>query len=364
MNQLLRRAFCWKSAFYGLFLPLLSRLGPARCDAVLSALGKALIWLQPGAKARLRQALGRAKEVLDLDGPVEDLWPALAGGTMRILARDYPLDCRDDREALDRFDVVGAAQLQSDLAAGRGVILVGSHLGAYIEGLHWLYRKGLPVRALVQRPWHVSRLLTRRFDDATGPHPQSRMFLKRDLTRPQAVELLQRARAALRDGLAVYLCGDIPWMGPNTRPGRLLGVEHRFLSIWIELAVLTRAPVYHVFCTHQKGGRYRLDLQTVDRIDDGEQGQAVAEYLRQLEARIATSPAQAVAHLLWPCYSPARGQLATASAGPHRPVHVRPSRRATPAQVAATRPSLAEIRPSLNVSRPLPARKDVALPGR
>ena len=173
MSQLLRRAFCWKSAFYGVFLPLLSRLGAARCDAVIRALGKALVWLRPGAKARLRQALGRAKEALDLDGPVEDLWPELAAGTLRTLAHDYPLDCRSDHEALGRFDVVGAAQLERDLAAGRGVILVGSHLGAYIEGLHWLYRRGLPVRALVQRPWHVSGLLTRRFDDDTGPHPQS-----------------------------------------------------------------------------------------------------------------------------------------------------------------------------------------------
>ena len=338
MSRLLRRAFCWKSAFYGLFLPLLSRLGPARCDAVLSALGKALIGLRPGAKARLRQTLGRAKEALDLDGSVEELWPALAAGTMRTLARDYPLDCPRDDEALGRFDVVGAAQLESDLAAGRGVILVGSHLGAYIEGLHWLYRMGLPVRAMVQRPWHVSRLLTRRFDDTTGPHPQARMFLKRDLTRPQAVELLQRARAALRDGLAVYLCGDIPWVSPNTQPGRLLGVEHRFLSIWTELAVLTRAPVYHIFCTHQKGGRYRLDLQAVGEVHAGEQGQAVADYLRQLEARIATHPAQAVAHLLWPCYSPARGHRAAACTGLHHLSHTRPSRRAAIPQMAGVRP--------------------------
>jgi lauroyl/myristoyl acyltransferase len=303
---------------------MLARLGPSRCDAVIRALGKALVWLQPGAKARLREALRRAQEALDLDGPVEELWPALAASTLRTLARDYPLDCRSDEDALGRFEVVGAAQLGRDLAAGRGLILVGSHLGAYIEGLHWLYRAGLPVRALVQRPWHVSKFLTRRFDDAAGPHAQARMFLKRDLTRPQAVELLQRARAALRDGLAVYLCGDIPWDGPNTQPGGLLGVEHRFLSIWTELAVLTRAPVYHVFCTHQKGGKYRLDLQAVGQVHAGEQAQGVADYLRQLEARIATHPAQAVAHLLWPCYSPARGHRAAACVGPHKLSHVHP----------------------------------------
>jgi lauroyl/myristoyl acyltransferase len=355
VSQLLRRAFCWKSVFYGLFLPLLARLGPARCDAVLSLLGRALVWLQPGARARLRQALGRAKVALDLDGPVEDLWPELAAGTLRTLARDYPLDCRSDHEALGRFEVVGAAQLDGDLAAGRGLILVGSHLGAYIEGLHWLYRTGLPVRALVQRPWHVSSVLARRFEDATRPHAQARLFLKRDMMRPQAVELLQRARAALRDGLAVYLCGDIPWNGPNAQTGRLLGVEQRFLSIWTELAVLTRAPVYHVFCTHQEGGRYRLELQAMGQVYAGEQGEAVADYLRQLEARIANYPAQAVAHLLWPCFSPARGRRVSC-AGLHYLTQARPSRRASLVQAAEADPHPAETQPH-------PARRDVALPG-
>jgi hypothetical protein len=161
----------------------------------------------------------------------------------------------------------------------------------------------VPLRLLVQRPRHVSGELNRRFD-AGGPHPQAEFFLRRDLSPAVAVERLLRARAALRDGLAIYMNGDIPWSGPNTCPGRLLGRAHRMLAIWTELAVLTRAPVFLVFCTHAPGGRFALEIEPLGWLRPGEEAVAVADYLRQLEGRIANSPADAVAHLVWPCYEP------------------------------------------------------------
>jgi lauroyl/myristoyl acyltransferase len=326
VSHVLRRLFCWKFAFYELSLPLLRTLGPDWCDAALRGLGRALTMVRPGQRARLRNALRRVGEALELDGPIEGLWPDLAVNTARFLARDYTLDGRSDATALERFDVLGYEHLERALGAGKGVILVGSHLGAYIAGLHWLFRKGLPVRALVQRPRHISRALSRRFDDARGPHAQAEMFLRRNLPPADAIELLIRARAALRDGLAIYLCGDIPWQGPNARPGRLLGHAQRFLAIWTELAVLTRAPVFHIFCTHLPGGRFRLELEAVGRVHAGEEGHAVADYLKQLEARIATDPAQAVAHLLWPCFNPAASDC-PAPCAPRASNLTRPSHR-------------------------------------
>ncbi len=304
MNQLLRRVFCWKFAFYELFLPLLRTLGPSRSDAVLRRLGQILTLGWPGRRARLRNSLMKVRDALDLDGPVEDLWPDLAANTARFLARDYTLDSRSEATVFARFEVHGYDYLERAIAAGMGVILVGCHLGAYISGLHWLFRKRLPVRALVQRPRHVSRELSRWLDNAQGLYAQSKMSLRRDMSPADAIEHLIRARAALREGLALYLCGDIPWQGSNTRPGRLLGQAQSFLAIWTELAVLTRAPVFHVFCTHLPGGRFRLELEAVGQVHSGEEGEAVADYLKQLEARIATEPTQAVAHLLWPCFHP------------------------------------------------------------
>ena len=82
----------------------------------------------------------------------------------------------------------------------------------------------------------------------------------------------------------------------------LLGRPQRLLAIWTELAVLTGTPVFLVFCTHLPAGRFSLEIEAIGHLRSGEEETAVADYLKQLEARIASCPADAVAHLFWPCY--------------------------------------------------------------
>jgi lauroyl/myristoyl acyltransferase len=282
---------------------------------MLGFLGWLAIMVRPRRGIQLRAALERASAALDADWSIAATWPALAANTARFLARDYPLDRTPDEAVLIRFDVRGYERLRATMADGRGAILVGSHLGAHIAGVHWLFRRGVPVRLLVQRPRHVSGFLNRRFD-ASGIHPQAEMFLRRDLSPAVAIERVFRARGALRDGLAIYLNGDIPWTGPNTCTGTLLGRPQRLLAIWTELAALTGAPVFLVFCTHQPAGRFALEIEALGHLRRGEEETAVADYLKQLEARIATCPADAIAHLSWPCYE-----------SPPSPVHHHHSRR-------------------------------------
>ncbi len=156
------------------------------------------------------------------------------------------------------------------------------------------------------------------------------MFLRRDLTPEEGIKLLFRARAALRDGQALYLCGDIPWNGLNTRQGTLLGQPLNFLAVWTELAVLTRALVFYVFCAHRPGGRFRLEIEAAGQVHAGQENDAMADYLRELEARIAHDPTSAVAHLLWPCFSgsPAARASRRATRGPagFRPGRRQPAR--------------------------------------
>jgi lauroyl/myristoyl acyltransferase len=313
----LRRVLSWKFVFYDLLLPALRMLGPTRGDAILGLLGRLAMAVRPRRRRRFRASLARASAALDADWSIDSTLPALAANAARFLGRDYPLDQQPDEAILARFDVRGYERLRATLADGRGAILVGSHLGAHIAGVHWLFRRGVPLRLLVQRPRHVSRELNRRFD-ARGPHPQTEMFLRRDLSRAGAVERVFRARAALRDGLAIYLNGDIPWTGPNTCTCRLLGRPQRFLAIWTELAVLTSAPVFLVFCTHLPGGRFALEIEAMGHLHSGEEESAVADYLKQLEARIEASPADAVAHLGWPCYVSPPAPAHQPSKGPLR----------------------------------------------
>ena len=319
-----RRAASWKFVFYELMLPALRRLGPAPADAALAILGRLAAILIPRRKTRLIGALRRAREALELVEPVERRWAELAANSARFLARDYLLDVPSDGATLERFEVAGEGELRQAIAAGRGAILVGAHHAAHIAGLHWLFRSGLRVRALVQRPPHISQTLAKLFDTADSPIAQADLFLKRELTAAQSVERLVSARCVLRHGMALYLNGDIPWTGCNTRPGQLLGRNDEFLALWPDLAVLTGAPVFYVFCTHLPRGRYRLELEVVGTIALGTEQAAVQRFFRSLEARIGADPTQAVAHLLWPCYAgpdprKRRSQPSRDLADPQRP---------------------------------------------
>jgi lauroyl/myristoyl acyltransferase len=299
-----RDILSWKFLFYHILIPVLRGLGPARCDAALAGLGRAIgaAWL-PRRREHVA-ALERVGHALGAGWDPEVLRPGLAAGTIRFLARDYPLDGADAAAIRDRFEVRGFEALEAALEGNRGAIVVGSHLGGHIAALHGLYGRGVPLRLLVQRPGHVSAELNRRFDRSDVPYPQSGFFLRRDLSPVLAVERILRARSALRDGLAVYLTGDIPWDGPNSRPGRLLGQARRFLSVWADLAVQTRVPVFLVFCNHRPGGRYTLTIEPPWALARGDEPSAVVRYLDRLERAIAANPGDAVAHLLWPCYGP------------------------------------------------------------
>jgi lauroyl/myristoyl acyltransferase len=299
----LRHLLSWKPLFFDVLLPALRRLGPARCDAALGGLGRLLAAWPPRGRV-LASALERAGRALGADWDPTTTRTALAANIPRFLARDCPLDGAPDAEVFARFDVRGAEHLDAALAAGRGAILLGGHLGAYLAAVHWLDRRGVPLRLFVQRPRHVSGELQRRFDRDDGPHPQAGLFLRRGLSPAEAADRILRARAALRDGHAVYLCGDIPWASGNARPGRLLGHRRRFLAVWADLAVLARAPVVPLFCTHRPGGRFALTIDPPWSLSPGSEDAAVARYLERLEAEIAAHPADAVAHLLWPGYGP------------------------------------------------------------
>lgn len=295
----------WKTLFYGGLLPALRRLGPARADRVLSMLGRLAGVGSERSRDRLTN-LERAKSSMGADAwNVADVSRALSANVPRFLARDYPLEGLSDDAFRARFDVRGNENLRDALALGRGVVLLGSHLGAYLAAVHWLYRQEVPLRLLVQRPRHVSRALHAWLDRESDDDklPQSAFFLRRKLPAAEAAQRMLRALSALRQGLAVYLSGDIPWCSNNARPGRLLGCDRTFLAVWADLAVLSRAPVVPVFCTHQPGGRYELTFDAPWELEPGEEAHAVQRYLARLETAIVAHPADAVAHLTWPCYT-------------------------------------------------------------
>jgi lauroyl/myristoyl acyltransferase len=336
-----RHFLSWKSLFYDTLVPALQLLGPARADRAVAALGHLQAGVWPHRRRELTDALLRVAEALGADWDMPATRWLLEVNVLRFLVRDYLLDDTADAAFFARFEVSGHEHLQETLRAGKGVILVGCHLGNHLAAMHWMYRRGIPLRLLIQRVTHCSRYLRARFDVATGPHPQAGFFLRRNLTPAVASQRIFHTRSALRDGMAVYLKGDVPWFGANTRPGRFLGVERPFQSLWAEFAGLFRAPVIPVFCTHRPEGRFALVFDPPLTVTRGHEAEAVARYLGRLEAQIAAHPADAVAHLLWNCYGPATD--------PEQALNKRrkPSRRRQQVRVRASAPPSAEASPRL-----------------
>ncbi len=298
----LRQLLSWKPLFFDALLPALRHLGPVKGDAVLSGLGKTLAAWPPRRRELARQ-LEFAKANLRADWNPRAVRSALAANHFRFLARDYPLSGLTDAEVFARFDIRGLENLEASVHSGRGVILLGCHLGGYLAAMHWMQRRQIPLRLMVQRPRHISAELSRLFDQTEEPHPQSGFFLRRGMPTADRALRLIRARAALLDGLAVYINGDVAWPSACARPGRLLGHRRRFLSAWADLAVLTGAQVLPVFCVHRPAGRFALTFDPPWTLAPGSQEAAVARYLERLEAEIAAHPADAIAHLLWPSFN-------------------------------------------------------------
>ena len=320
------RLFHWKTWYYEAILPSLILGGPRVTSEVLSGLGRVQAALSPNWRRTVRTRIQELSATLRVDWDVDKTVDSLASVMPRFAARDYLVE-HARGEAFDQmFEVVGSEHLaQATAESERGVVILGSHLGSYLTGLHWLYRSGHPIRSLVQRPCHVSSRLNREFDKI-GPHPQSSLFLQRDLSPSESVLRMLRARAALQSGVSVFLMGDIPWNSPNARLGRFLGYDRPFLSVWIDLAILARVPVLFSFCTILPEGRYRLTFDPPWQPSAGEEAIAQARYLGRLEGVVRADPANAAAHLLWPCYQSPR-EPDPLSCSP-RPIVSRPSRRA------------------------------------
>ena len=313
----LREILTWKFVVYRMLLPLLRTLGLIRADAVLTLLGRSVTNVSAIHRRKLTEALART-------GARSDLAAELAVGELRFLARDYLLEGRSRADALDLFDVEGGDALREAVEQGRGAGLVGSHFGAHISAFHWFYDQLFPIKLMVQRPKHVTSRLARYFDGDEAD-PQSNYFLRRSLPGSDCVKRLLHARNALKRGKVLYLAGDIPWQGGNTRAGQLLGRPLNFLSVWAELASNARSPVFFVFCSHQAGGRFSLKIESFDNVQPGGEAAAVRGYLERLDVVIRENPADAVAHLLWPCFGAAKPESKASDA----PVF-RPSRKAAP----------------------------------
>jgi len=298
-----RRWHKLRKRLVGAALPTLRAISPRAAARALAWVGRFEHALVAGNRARHQAAVRRWSHHLGCAWDEDRVGRALAGNEVRWQARDLLLDGLPDRRLAPLFAVRDREHLDAALAGRRGVVLLACHYGSHIVPLHWLLRRGYPLRVYMERPHRISKYLARQFA-ADGPLGQDKIFISRRFTAAESAASIMRAIKVLRAGMILCLAGDVRWSGPNTVAARFLGAEHHFTATWVVLAAMTSAPVVPVFCRMTRDGSYELEFrpaldvppETLARRDTG---RFVQEYLESIEAQLRLDPANGNEYVNW-----------------------------------------------------------------
>ena len=164
-----------------------------------------------------------------------------------ILDRVYLL-----RGEFERFRVTvhGKELLQRQIEAGKGSILLGSHLGSF-EVLRALgvMQRGFPLKVLMDT---VHNKNISRFFDALNPKIAGTVIA------PDRPDTLIRVKESLDSGYFVGMLGDRVFGGDKTTQCQFLGAPATFPAGPILLAAMMRCPVILFFGLYRGGNRYEI----------------------------------------------------------------------------------------------------------
>lgn len=184
----------------------------------------------------------------------------------------------------------GEERFREFLDQGKGIILLGAHVGGWEIAGHLLGRFGIPVNLVVLEK---ERENLRRLFDRALEGKQFRI-LTADENPLRSVPIM----AALRRGEMVGLHGDRVFGGAGlTVP--FLGGEARFPIGAYHLAAVTGAPIFQVFAVRERIGQYRfftfparfVPRNTVRR-NPAVLRECVEEYAQRLESVLRRYPYQ------------------------------------------------------------------------
>lgn len=297
-----RRGLNIRKWFLRVILPALRKLPPRAATRVVSGIGQTEYRLFRGLRIRFDTAVERGRGYFGTHWSVGDVGRQLAGNHIRWRTRDQLLDALSDEQVNHLFRVTGLEHFEAAKAQGRGVILLGNHYGAHLMPAHWIVRQGQALRLYMERPHHVSRVLSREFD-SDGPLGQKNLFISRKADPTEAARSIMRAARVLRAGIVVFLASDVRWSGPQTVPATFLGQEYTFSATWTALASLSGASVVPVFCHMTPDGTHDLEFLPWFSVPAGAgtdvKAQLVQRSLRDIEERVARNPANSNDYLFW-----------------------------------------------------------------
>ncbi len=298
-----RRGLNVRKVLLGFVLPLLRKLPPRSASEILAGIGRTEYSLFKGLRHRVDQAVIEGSHHFGRDWDISRIGRALAGNQIRWRTRDQLLDGLPDGRVAPLFEVEGRARLDAALAENRGVVLLCNHFGSHMMPAHWLLRENYPLRLFMERPRHISKFLSSRFD-TDGPTGQRKLFISRRASPAEAAGSIIRATRVLRAGMILMIAGDVRWSGPQNSPAEFLGHEYTFSNTWVKIAAMTGAPVVPVFCRIDDQAAYRLEFLdpfTIgsDQTSADDVAGAVQRFLRIVEAQVERDPANSNEYFFW-----------------------------------------------------------------
>jgi KDO2-lipid IV(A) lauroyltransferase len=298
-----RRGLNIRKGFLKTFLPVLRTLPLPRASRFVSGIGRMEYRLSASLRRTFRDAVAHGQSALNCTWDIPEVSREMAGNHVLWRTRDLLLDGVSDQRAHDMFTVIGREHLDAARGPGQGCIILANHFGAHLLPAHWLFREGFPVRFYMERPRHISRFMSQRFN-TQGPLGQQGLFISRHGVPADSAGSILRAARAIKAGLLLYLAGDVRWTGRLTESARFLGATMQFSTTWVVLAAMTEAPVVMVFCRMQPDGRYHLEFHPAFRIprDAAEKGETrnwVHRFLQILEDQVRRYPSNSNDYFFW-----------------------------------------------------------------
>ncbi|MGB9130403.1 MAG: acyl-CoA synthetase [Thiobacillus sp.] len=259
------------------------RLGRAPARFVLAGISLYFLLLAPVAKAASRAYLRRA---LDREPTFADLFRHFHSFASTIHDRVFLLNGRFD---LFHVEVQGKAVIDEVLAAGRGAILMGAHMGSF-EAVRAIGRRQPGLRVAMVMYEENARKLNAALAAINPAAVQ-------DIIPLGQLDSMLRVQACLDEGMVLGVLGDRTLGGAPTLRVPFLGADAEFPLGPMRLAAMLKRPVLSMSGLYLGGNCYAIHFERLADFSDVERTgrdaaiqSAVAAYAACLERHCRAAP--------------------------------------------------------------------------